>query len=214
MNRSGDEIRAYLRQQIDHAVRRLGMYGDELSLILLFDALAYAEGIEELWSQERDSLRERGAFNATGVRGALETVFSQVSRGEGAIGSVYAEFAHRAGWLDLERILKNTELHDLAQNLPVWCQRDRELSAVKDRFGPPSLLLGGSNPAYLKTWLYAGRSDQPLMCFHLWPQFSGSGDATSMLLAARIGGQPFPQAFHFTPLGQELRPPPFDEDDL
>jgi hypothetical protein len=61
-------------------------------------------------------------------------------------------------------------------------------------------------PHTLMTWLYAGPRDQPLICFHLWPRFFGRGrdDAVSMLLAARIGGQPF----RHTPLGQELRPSP------
>lgn len=45
MTRTIDEVRGYLRTQVNSAVRRLGMYGDELSLILLFEALAYAEGM-------------------------------------------------------------------------------------------------------------------------------------------------------------------------
>jgi hypothetical protein len=50
MTRTIHEVREHLRTQINHALRRLGMYGDELSLILLFDALAYTDGIEHDWN--------------------------------------------------------------------------------------------------------------------------------------------------------------------
>src|SRR5262245_59159738 len=111
MTRTIDEVREYLRTQINHALRRLGMYGDELSLILLFDALAYTDGIEHDWKTERDTWRRRGLFVSTGVRGAMAAVLPGIGRSDCAIASVYAEFAHRAGWLDLDRTLTDTE-HD------------------------------------------------------------------------------------------------------
>lgn len=70
MTRTIEEVRGYLRAKVNDALRRLGMYGDELSLILLFDALAYAEGIENDWAAERVALRGRGWFVSTGVRDA------------------------------------------------------------------------------------------------------------------------------------------------
>jgi hypothetical protein len=57
MTRTLDEVRGYLRTQVNSALRRLGMYGDELSLILLFDALAQLRYAELTLDRDGDQLR-------------------------------------------------------------------------------------------------------------------------------------------------------------
>lgn len=209
MTRTIDQVRDYLRTQVNHALRRLGVYGDETSLILLFDALAFTEGIDEEWKAERDDLRERGVFWPTGVRGAISSVFPDVGRGDSAIASVYAEFAHRAGWLTLDRTLTVAEHQELLLQAPDWCGVDRTMADLTATFGPPSVLLGPTSKLHSKTLVYAA-ADRAIICFHLWNGITepetGAVHEEPVLLAVRIGGQLFPQSLIFTPEGVRLRP--------
>lgn len=85
--RSSAEIRAHLKDHLNQALRRPGMFGGETALRLLFDHLAYAEHQETEWARALQSLKARGAFNGLGVTGALATVLpaltsaSRLSRG-------------------------------------------------------------------------------------------------------------------------------------
>lgn len=75
-----------------------------------------------------------------GVRGAISSVFPDVGRGDSAIASVYAEFAHRAGWLTLDRILTEAEHQELLLQVPGWCGVHRTMSDLTATFGPPPLV--------------------------------------------------------------------------
>jgi hypothetical protein len=127
MTRTVDDVRAYLRTQVNNALRRLGMYGDEVSLMLLFDALAYTESIESEWAAERDALRQRGKFVSTGVGGAMESVLPDIGRGVSAIALVYAEFAHRAGWSE-----RNNWKYPNLGHLPLGARQQRRGRALGD----------------------------------------------------------------------------------
>jgi hypothetical protein len=73
------------------------------------------------------------------------------------------------GWLDLDRALTTGEHREMIRAAPGWCAADRSASEVLGAFGPPSVLIGGSNRNCPKTFLYAsGRRDQPCMSMHLW----------------------------------------------
>ncbi|MGN9840193.1 hypothetical protein ACTMTI_18915 [Nonomuraea sp. H19] len=85
---------------------------------------------------------------------------------------------------------------------------------MREEFGPPSLLLGGTNPFYGKTLAYlTEQATEPIIFLHLW---NGSPDETEttwhpiydepVLLAVRFGSGAFKNTFIFTPEGSRRRP--------
>ncbi|WP_144120084.1 hypothetical protein [Catellatospora sichuanensis] len=210
MTRSAEAIRQYLHGQVNQALRRPGMYGGEATLYVLLDALAYADGVDAELHREREDLRARWMSLPTGVLGAVEQVFPEHPRPDTAMTSVYAEFAHRVGWLDIDRLLSAAEHGELLARLPGWCTADRTMSDVTAAFGVPSVVFGGTNPHWPKTLIYAAGPGQPLVCLHLWNEITGPELQTAYpeptLLAARIGGRPFDTAFILTPEGRHRRP--------
>ncbi|MFD9787810.1 hypothetical protein ACFWYX_28200 [[Kitasatospora] papulosa] len=129
------------------------------------------------------------------------------------MASVYAEIAHRQGWLQLDRTLTPAEHHEIRHVSETWCRKDRLLSDIVTAFGPPSVLFGGNNPNYPKTLAYAtAQREDTLLCFHLWNCFapqpsssSASVQAEPVLWAFRDGGTLFTDGFTFTPEGTARR---------
>jgi hypothetical protein len=80
---------------------------------LLLEAMAAVDGSLTRWWAECDRLRERAAFSATGVVGACSNVLPANGLRE-ATASVYAEIAHRLGWLELDRALSAGEFRRLS----------------------------------------------------------------------------------------------------
>jgi hypothetical protein len=207
------EIRSYLHQRINSAIRRLGMFGGEVGLTLLCDALAFVERRDVQWEAERALLRSRGA-SSSGVAGAMGEVLPDGQRDEAAIGSVYAELAARLGWLRLDRSLSDVEQHGLADGVRGWAAIDRRLTDVLVTWGEPSVWLGGRDPLPPQTLAYAlDDVRSPLVCFHLWNQITPteSPDATAAfdeprLLIVRFGDGPFTDTLTFTPEGTRRRP--------
>jgi hypothetical protein len=209
-----EEARRHHRKQLNWALRRPGMYGrDESAELLLLEAIAAVNGSLARWRAERDALRDRSAFTPTGVRGAYEDVLPADALRD-ATASVYAEIAHRCGWLDLDRALPDAEFRKLTAGIGGWVAQDRTLSEVIDTFGPPSLWIGGSNPFFPKTLAYttADRSHD-LICIHLWNTFANApGEELRgihpepVVLAARHKPGAFPGSFSFTPEGLRRRP--------
>lgn len=205
------DVRDYLRRQLNSALRRPGMFGGEIALRLCLDAMAFADGAERLWDEELAALRSRGAFVSTGVTGAVERVLGQ--RAEDVMASVYAEIAHRHGWLTLDEELSPTEYDRIRETFRPWCARDRSHGDVLAEFGPPSVLLGKSNPRYPKTLAYGtGRPADPLVFLHLWNGAEPGATTTwppdhpePLLLAARCDGARFTDGFTFTPNGATRR---------
>ncbi|MEU8383333.1 hypothetical protein [Streptosporangium sp. NPDC048865] len=208
--RTGEQVRDHLLTQINAALRRPGMFGGEIALRIHFDAMAFADDREQAWNEERDSLQARGAFLSTGVRGAFESLWGAGT--DDMAASVYAEFAHRHGWLHPDRILSRDEYDELIGVSRVWGGSDRTLGQTLGMFGPPSLHCGGPNPYFPKTLVYAaGHSRDPLFCFHFWNELLDSRtDQTAlydepMLLAVRSEGSDFAGSFAFTPAGTNRR---------
>ncbi|TXK40961.1 hypothetical protein [Nonomuraea sp. C10] len=210
--RSSTEIRAYLKDRLNQALRRPGMFGGETALRLLFDHLVYAEHREQEWAQAMRTLESRGAFNSLGVKGAFRTVLPDA--GEDGVASVYAELAHDRGWLLADRTLTAGEYGSLRRELIAWTAHDRTLTEVQEALGPPSVLLGGTNPFYGKTLAYmTAQATEPIIFLNLWNGTSGSRETTwhpihdePVLLAIRFGRGAFADTFTFTPEGSRRRP--------
>jgi hypothetical protein len=207
-----ESVRAYLLAQANGALQRPSMYGGEVTIRLYLDAVAVACGAERAWAAGMDDLRARGGFNAAGVSGALTTVLGSAT--DDAVASVYADVAHRCGWLHLDHCLSAEDYDAMAGAVAAICRADIGWSRLRERFGEPSVLFGGTNPRYPKTLGYAGpRSGDPLICFHLW----NTGDAHDshsepVLLAVRRTdpATAFGDGFTVTPAGRARltgRPP-------
>lgn len=204
------EVRGYLLDQLNAALRRTGMYGGESALRLYLHALAFLEDRDQALSAAIEALRSRGAFISTGVTGAVKVLLG--SRQEDVMASVYAELTRDLGWLALDSPVSAADHSRIRDALPAWCAKDSTQSEVEAEFGPPSLLLGGNNPKYSKTFCYATADDDrpPVFC-HLWngtdpgkPQAWPPDHPEPLLLAARCGGQRFGDDFLFTPRGTAL----------
>jgi hypothetical protein len=212
-------VRAHLRASFNEAVRRPGMFGGEMTLRLYLDALDVAHGHERA-SAEIVGLRARGAFSPLGVPGAFRTVLPGLEASRPAalnagldhlMASVYAEIGHHQGWLELDRTLTDRELATIEEKIrDGWCATDRTATQVTEAFGPPSVLIGGTGPAWPRTLVYSAAGS--CLSFHLWNSFTAIGprdDRTEypepMLIAVRREGQPFAHTFLFTPIGEGLR---------
>ncbi|WP_030451070.1 hypothetical protein [Herbidospora cretacea] len=207
--RSAEEIRAYLIAQLNDALRRPGLYGDEIALRVVFDHYAYVDGREETWKAELEAMRSRGAVAPTGVQGAIRNVFGTPDgdpADHDAVASVYAEFARSQGWLRADRLLTAEEYASMRDDLAAVCGSDRTFTGVRDRFGAPSVFIGGSNPYFGKTLGYFSENiADPMVFFHFWNGRGPGGEwamyEESVLLAARCGAGRFSDTFTFTPIG-------------
>lgn len=210
-----DEVRQHHLDQVNAALRRPGMYGDETALLLLIDALAFVEGQVPAWHAERDRLSADGAFTALGVRGAYNQILPDDQRHYDAVASIYAEIAHRRDWLILDRALSGVDYDRLRDTVEAWCSRDRSFADVLATFGDPSVRLGSGNPYFPKTLAYTtDEPTDPLICFHLWNAFDQTAQAEDLpsihpepvLLAVRHRTGRFLDTFTFTPEGARRRP--------
>jgi hypothetical protein len=209
---AADEIHAYLIGQLNLALRRPGILGNEAALRRLLDHLLFVEGQPEAWTEQQRAWEVCGAWSSAGVTGAFRDFIPGLSY-EYGMASVYAEFAYDRGWLRPDRVLTADEYRALRERVRPWVGEDRVWADVIDEFGAPSVLFGGTNPLYGKTLGFLSEDPkQPVVSFHLW---NGSApDAESswppeheepILLAVRFGGGAFRTAFTFTPEGERLR---------
>ncbi|MDJ1135076.1 hypothetical protein [Streptomyces iconiensis] len=210
-----DEIHAYLVDQLNSALRRPSMFSQgDAALRMLVDHLLFVECRPEVWAEEQRAWVSRGARTSTGVAG----MFQELMPGgcdQYYVASVYAEFAHRRGWLRPDRLLPTGEHHALRARVRRWVQADRSWADVTSEFGPPSILCGGTNPLYGKALGYLGEDPaESMVFFHLWNGSTPAPESTwpeleePVLLAARFGDAPFDEAFIFTPEGRRRRPEP------
>ncbi|WP_051732084.1 hypothetical protein [Kitasatospora phosalacinea] len=130
------------------------------------------------------------------------------------MASVYAEFAHREGWLEPDRMLSADEYATMHAAIDSWASQDRVWDDVTSAFGAPSVLFGSTDPYYGKTLGYVTADPStPMLFFHLW---NGTGPGTEpswppsreqpLLPAVRRGDDPFAASFAFTPEGRRRRP--------
>ncbi|MFE5587626.1 hypothetical protein [Kitasatospora sp. NPDC056531] len=209
---SSEEIRTHLVTRLNDALRRPGMWGGELSIRLILDHLLFIERRQEAWGDEQRALEQRKAWTSTGVKGAFQD-FLPADHGD-SVASVYAEFAHRQGWLKADRVLNTAEYASMRDTIASWAAHDRVWPDVTSAFGPPSVLIGGTNPSYGKTLGYLTENvSAPMVFFHLW---NGTDPGTEpswppaheqpLLLAIRRGDGPFAASFTVTPQGRRRRP--------
>jgi hypothetical protein len=209
------DARRHHLTKVNDVLRRPGMYGrDEMAERLLLEAMAAVDGVLDQWWEQCDALRERGAFAATGVAGAYGNILP-ADAVRCATASIYAEIAHRLGWLYLDRVLPETEYQQLADRIEEWVTQDRTASETVEAFGAPSLLIGSNNPYFPRTLVYATADpEQRQICIHLWNAFAGSSSepglrgvhAEPVVLAVRHRPGAFPGSFSFTPEGTRRRP--------
>ncbi|MEU9674210.1 hypothetical protein AB0D92_11780 [Streptomyces parvus] len=210
-----DEIHTYLVEQLNSALRRTGVFSRrDAALRMLVDHLLFVERQPEVWDEEQSSWASRGAGSSTGLGGMFEELMPG-GYDQNCVASVYAEFAHRRGWLRPDRLLPADEHHALRARVRPWALTDRSWADVLSEFGPPSILCGGTSPLYSKTLGYLGEDpEEPIVFFHLWNGSTTAAKSTwyeldePVLLAVRFADTPFDEAFTFTPEGQRRRPEP------
>lgn len=202
-----DQVRRYHLNRLNEALRRPGMWGGETTIRLFLDAVAFADGLDEVWRQEQQALRDRGAFNALGVQGAVAELMPGYRDHGGVAASVYADIAWRHGWLAVERTLPDADLQRLLDR----ADQDRNLDEALAEFGSPSVPIGGTNPRYAKTLAYAGSDHgRPLVCLHFASVYDWEGeqpqpDSSPVLVAIHHGEGAFRNGFTFTPAGSAYR---------
>ncbi|MGC5033840.1 hypothetical protein [Micromonospora sp. DT229] len=181
---------------------------------LMLEAMAAVDACLPQWWAACEELREREAFASTGVVGAYGGIVPVGSLRD-ATASVYAEIAHRFGWLQLDRALSEVEFHRMSTDIGGWVTQDRTMSEVIETFGPPSVWIGGTNSLYSKTLAYTvADTDQGLICVHLWNAVADAATETGpqgvhpepVVLAVRHRPGRFPDSFSFTPRGLRRRP--------
>jgi hypothetical protein len=212
---ASDEIHAYLVDQLNHALRRPGLFGteSELALRMLMDHLLFVECQPEALAEQQRVWEERGAWSSTGVAGVFRDLIPERYY-EYGIASLYAEFAHSRGWLRPDRVLDRDEYAVLVSVVRQWAREDRMWTDVVNEFGTPSMLFGSNNPYYGKTLGYLTENlEDPMVSFHLW-NGTAPGDEQSwpppheepLLLAVRFGTGHFRQTFTFTAEGRRRLP--------
>jgi hypothetical protein len=204
-------MRAYLIEQLNHVLRRPGMYSPhgESALWMVFNHLTYLESADNQPGRQalRDQWSNRGAFTPTGVTGA----FKRLIPGDvtNAVSSLFAEEARDRDWLTLDRTLTADEYESLRGDLTTWAQQDRSHGDVLDAFGPPSIWFGSRQPRHGKALGYfPERREDPAIVIHLWNEnaYSSAHDYQAPVIAARCGHGPLPATFIFTPEGTRTRP--------
>ncbi|MFD0038583.1 hypothetical protein ACFVIZ_13190 [Streptomyces anulatus] len=199
---------------MNSALRRPGMFSQhDAALRMLIDHLLFVECRPEIWAEEQRAWARRGAGTSIGLAGMFRELTGACD--QNCIASVYAEFAHRRGWLRPDHLLSAGEHHALRTRVRPWAQTDRSWVDVLTEFGPPSILCGGASPQYSKTLGYLGEDpEEPAVFFHLWNGSTPAPESTwpardePVLLAVRFADAPFAEAFTFTPEGQRRRPEP------
>lgn len=208
---SSEVMHAYLVDELNSALRKVGMYGRlDTSMWFLIRHLLVLEHRPEVWEEQKGRWERQGVWSSTGVQGAFARYFpSDPSFGA---CSVYAEFVRREGWLKPDRVLDEGAYAVLRDKAGRWAEDDRSWADVTTAFGPPSIQIGGNNPRYGKTLGYVTADlAQPMVAFHLWNGTDpGLQDWPSheepLLLAVRCGNGDFADSLTFTPQGRNRRP--------
>ncbi|MFG3308699.1 hypothetical protein [Streptomyces wuyuanensis] len=180
---------------------------------MLMDHLLFVEFQPEALADQQRTWEDRGAWSSTGVAGAFRDLIPKRYY-EYGVASVYAEFAHRHGWLKPDRLLDRDEYAALQGVVRQWAAEDRVWTDIVDEFGTPSMLFGSNNPHYGKTLGYlTENSEEPMVSFHLWNGSAPGAEQSwspeneePLLLAVRFGAGPFRRSFTFTPEGRRRLP--------
>ncbi|WP_327637990.1 hypothetical protein OHB24_06310 [Kribbella sp. NBC_00482] len=195
-----EQIQLHFIEELNGGVRRPGMIGGELGLDYLLDRVVYVTetGDRRAW---RKALTDAGAMTSIGVAGVVRLLLPD--DGTEAIASVYADYSHLHGWLRLDRTLNDQEYGEVQDRLVDFCATDHPEAEVLERFGEPSVRIGGTNPRYPSVFGYTN-PDGPIAWFYLWNGTEAAYEQP-VLLAGRCGA-PFVDSLRFTPEGRRRRP--------
>ncbi|HEV3237165.1 MAG TPA: hypothetical protein VGZ25_09270, partial [Gemmataceae bacterium] len=98
----------------------------------------------------REELHVRRIFTASGVDGRFRSRFGKTNNYVCEVASVYAEVAHRLGYLAVVNTLAKDEWRIFRSGLRHKCRsRNWRVSEVTLEFGAPSLLIGHMVFAYV-----------------------------------------------------------------
>jgi len=187
-----EQIQQHFLELLNAAIRRPGMFGPgEFGLDHAMTSVAYVTETGDQWVW-RKALEARGAWTPVGASGWVRLLMPGTEQVGSA--SLYADYAHERGWLTLDRALEAGEYAEVCGELGAWCSVDRLRADVVERFGEPSVRIGGSGNQVLGY----GRPGEPLVWFH-----TADDEA---LLAGRRGGEAFEESLRFTPEGVRRRP--------
>ncbi|MFD6245602.1 hypothetical protein ACFWGG_10525, partial [Streptomyces roseolus] len=98
---------------------------------MLMDHLLFVECRPEAWAEQQRIWEDRGAWSGTGVAGAFRGLIPDRCY-ECGVASVYAEFAHRCGWLKPDRVLDRDEYAALQRMARQWAREDRVWTDIVD----------------------------------------------------------------------------------
>jgi hypothetical protein len=153
--RQSEAVHERLMTELHGSLRRPGMYfgcpmDQELGYLRTLDLLCFVDEREPALDTERERLRRVGARYPSnliaGVSNALRMVMPDVEEFSSEVASVYAEVAHRLGYLRVERTVEPEALdstHALFGESTFgrnWTARD-----VEQALGAPSFQVGTGN---------------------------------------------------------------------
>ncbi|MEW1545857.1 hypothetical protein [Streptomyces tsukubensis] len=210
---TSENMHGHLVDQLNSALRRVGMYGGkpDMSLWFVINHLLVLERRPQVWEEQKSRWARQGLWTEKGVQGAIARHFPTGVHDYGA-SAVYAEFARREGWLKPDRLLAPDAYSVLREEAGPWSGQDRTWSDVTQAFGAPTIHIGGTNPRFGKVLGYATDDPGlPMATFYLWNgtdpgREEWPGHEEPLLLAVHCGDGDFTGGLTFTPQGRARRP--------
>jgi len=95
------------------------------------------------------------------------------------------------------------DYNKMRDDIAATCRAGSSWSRLRERFGEPSILFGGTNPRYPKTLGYASeRPQDPLICFHLWNDHDTHPEPVLVAVRWAHPGVAFRDTFTFASAGR------------
>jgi hypothetical protein len=205
---SSASIREYVLENLNHALRRPGMFRGETGLVLYLDIVGFAFGNSNILRRFQDKRHAQKAFDPhDGVSGAFRRLWAAAD--DHMVASIYAEEARLQGWLRPGRWLQEAEYNRIAGMIDSWCASDRTLAASADELGLPSLCSGPTTGRWPVTLIFATENlADPMISFYFWNELKSAGRwlyDQPVLLGARREAASFPSSFTLTPTGRRMQ---------
>lgn len=138
------EQRQRLIDRLNSSVRRPGMFGDLQAQTDILD-LAFIDRAERKLELIGRRLVERGWWSETGIRGALEQTFGEVTCANSICQAPLVEVGLKLGWIELDRQLERAEYWRLSNGTQRWLdERPRSSDDLEAEYGSPSIKIGGT----------------------------------------------------------------------
>lgn len=144
--RSSADIRERTRSRLNAMLRRPGMYGLDVDLIIgsSIADMGFATRREVDLKEEGERLVARGGWSSRGVTGAFTAIDGELIKER--VCSTYAEICNRLGWLDHDATTSEDsyiQAHNLGPD-NVRAGHIRLEKELVDSFGKPSIRIGGN----------------------------------------------------------------------